>query len=243
MKSEAENWFLHDLKGKYDTLLQYLAKNPGANYGDLSAAGSSTSDDVKQLGGYLAHLEKKLGMIVKKQPIFGKSTARTSRYYLADNFLKSWLFALKHPVQAQNFRVKEDLIKQANEALETIEGHSLELMTAQLFQELSRKGVKGYDLQYQVQGYWDRMNREIDLIALMKNEIWFVSCKRNPEKQFSVMPELFANATFFMENHKQFQELNRVYVCISPYFNLEQRTKIHDMGGKAISISELVQEL
>lgn len=243
LKSEAENWFLHDLKGKYDTLLQYLAKNPGANYGDLSAAGSSTSDDVKQLGGYLAHLEKKLGMIVKKQPIFGKSTARTSRYYLADNFLKSWLFALKHPVQAQNFRVKEDLIKQANEALETIEGHSLELMTAQLFQELSRKGVKGYDLQYQVQGYWDRMNREIDLIALMKNEIWFVSCKRNPEKQFSVMPELFANATFFMENHKQFQELNRVYVFISPLFNLEQRTKIHNMGGKAISISELVQEL
>jgi hypothetical protein len=75
------------------------------------------------------------------------------------------------------------------------------------------------------------------------NEIWFVSCKRNPEKQLSVMPELFANATYFMENHKQFQELNRVYVCISPYFNLEQRTKIHDMGGKAISISELVQEL
>lgn len=239
LKSEAENWFQHELKGRYDTLLQYLAKNPGSTYGELAGNGATGSEESKQLGGYLVHLEKKMGMIEKRQPIFGKNSARTSRYYITDHLLKSWIFALKHPVQAQNFMPKKELIHQADEALEVLEGYALEEMTAQLIEELSRKGVSGFELNYRVQGFWDRMNREIDLIAVMKKEVWFISCKRNPDKQLGCIDDLKSNAEYFTKTFSELAHLETKWVCVSPDFNKGNRKKIESTGAFALSIAEL----
>ena len=57
-----------------------------------------------QIGGYLKVLIERFGLIERKLPVFAKPEAKRSRYYVADNFLRSWLAALANPVSAIAFR-------------------------------------------------------------------------------------------------------------------------------------------
>ncbi|MFA6568474.1 MAG: hypothetical protein WCS96_09705, partial [Victivallales bacterium] len=38
LRSEAESWFLHELKGRYDSVLKFVARNPGRSHKDLVEA-------------------------------------------------------------------------------------------------------------------------------------------------------------------------------------------------------------
>ena len=87
LRGEADNWFLRELRGRYDTLLQYLARNPGRGNADITAALSAISEhEGKQAGGYLKVLTERYRMVERRLPIFASSKARTGRYYICDNF-------------------------------------------------------------------------------------------------------------------------------------------------------------
>jgi len=87
---EADNWFLRELRGRYDTVLKFVARHPGSSHGDLMEAMRRTSRDAtNQIGGYLQTLSVRYRLIESKLPIFAKPTARRRRYYLSDNFLES----------------------------------------------------------------------------------------------------------------------------------------------------------
>ena len=47
-----------------------------------------SGDRSEQVGGYLSMLVDRYRLIEKQLPIFAKTTARRTRYYLADNFLR-----------------------------------------------------------------------------------------------------------------------------------------------------------
>jgi AAA+ ATPase superfamily predicted ATPase len=182
LRNEAENWFLHELRGRYNMVLQFIAENPGCSNGDIEARlRELDSGQAKQVSGYLAVLSGNYRMVERRLPIFAKPNSRSGRYYIADNFLRSWLTALAKPVASVLFRPMDDLIAQADERLRTAEGFSLERLAAALYEERSRKGLRGFALSKRIDGYWDKGGVELDLVALNEDEglIRFGSCKRD----------------------------------------------------------------
>ena len=185
LRNEAENWFLQELRGRYNMVLQFIAENPGCTNGSIVARLSSLdSGQAKQVGGYLTTLTGHYRMVERRLPIFAKPNSRSGRYYISDNFLRSWLAALSKPVASVQFRPLATLIEQADERLKAVEGFGLERLAAALYEERSRKGLPGFALTKRIDGYWDKGGVEIDLVALNADEgrIRFGSCKRESSK-------------------------------------------------------------
>ena len=147
------------------------------------ASGSPTT----QIGGYLKILIEKFRLIERKLPVFAKPEAKRSRYYMTDNFLRSWLAALANPVSAIAFRPLDELVDEADRRLMDVEGGALEKLVGQLYEERSRKGIGDFPLTHRIQGYWDKADTEIDLVAINETEkvIRFGSCKRSPHRLLS----------------------------------------------------------
>ena len=90
-------------------------------------------------------------------------------------------------MSAVNFRPESDLVKQANERLKIAEGHGLERLVAQLYEERSRKGIGDFPLTARIAGYWNRRNTELDLVACNDETrtLRIGTCKRNPDRLIS----------------------------------------------------------
>lgn len=162
LRGEADNWFLRELRGRYDMLLQYVARHPGCDNANIVAALSMLSpQEGKQAGGYLKILSERYRMVERRLPMFASPRARTGRYYISDNFLRSWLMALQRPVSAVHFRPEAQLVAQADELLADAEGAALEELTGRLYEETSRKGLGDFPLSERIKGYWDRAGIEI----------------------------------------------------------------------------------
>jgi len=188
LRTEADNWFLRELRGRYDVVLKFVARNPGRMHHELvQAIRDASGDPDTQIGGYLKVLIERFRLVEKKLPVFAKPEVRRSRYYVTDNFLRSWLAALANPVSAIAFRPIEQLVQEADQRLADIEGFALEKLAGQLYEERSRNGVGDFPLTQRIQGYWDKGDTEIDLVAVNEQNkvIRFGSCKRSPERLLS----------------------------------------------------------
>jgi hypothetical protein len=185
LRNEAESWFLRELRGRYDLVLKYIATHQGCTNPDIvSYVRSVEPDNEKQVGGYLKVLDERYQMVERLQPVFAKRNARLGRFYIRDNFLRSWLAALAIPVASLNFRPVEALVSQADERLREAEGHGLERLAASLYEERSRRGLGDFSLTSHVRGWWDRNDTEIDLVALDETSevIRLGTCKRAADK-------------------------------------------------------------
>lgn len=232
LRNEADNWFLRELRGRYDMLLQYLAQHPGCTNADIEAAMAEVSGpgEIKQVGGYLKILSEKYRMIERRLPIFAKARARTGRYYIRDNFLRAWLSALQQPVSAVAFRPMENLVRQADERLMQVEGFALEDLAGQLYEERSRLGLGDFPLSSRIQGYWDRSDVEIDLVALSEEEqrIRFGTCRRNPDKLLRSVGPLKAATQQFLNAHPRFNKWKVEFVAIAPRINPDLHRQLDD---------------
>lgn len=225
LRNEADNWFLRELRGRYDMLLQYLAQHPGCTNANIEAAMAEISGpgEVKQVGGYLKILSERYQMIERRLPIFAPTKARSGRYYIRDNFLRAWLSALQQPVSAVAFRPLEALLNQADERLMQVEGFALEDMAGQLYEERSRRGLGDFPLSERIQGYWDRSDVEIDLVAVSADEkrIRFGTCKRNESKLLGSISDLKMAAERFLNAQPRFKAWAAEYVAIAPKISPE----------------------
>lgn len=203
LRTEAENWFLRELRGRYDLALKFIARHPGCSNGDILAHARSVEPErEKQVGGYLKVLRERFRMVEQLQPVLAKSATRNGRYYIADNFLRSWLTALAAPAASVNFRPVEDLIREADERLAETEGHGLERLVGTLYEERSRKGLEGFRLTRRVQGFWDRGATEIDLVALNEHDriVRLGTCKRAAEKLAPDFERFESHVARFLEH-------------------------------------------
>lgn len=227
LRNEADNWFLRELRGRYDMILQYVASHSGCSNADIMAAMAelSPADEVKQVGGYLKVLSERYRMIERRLPIFAPPKVRSGRYYIRDNFLRAWLSALKQPVSAVAFRPLQGLIAQADQRLADLEGHALEGLAAQLYQERSRLGVADFPLSERIHGFWDRADVEIDLVAVSEDErrIRFGTCKRNAARLPAGIAALRRSAERFLGVHRRFTSWRVELVAIAPRLTPEER--------------------
>ena len=258
LQGEANNWFLGELRGRYDSLLNHVARHPGCTNADIEAAltePQSRADgplvppaspvEQRQVGGFLKVLTQRYGLIERRLPVFAGKTARMGRYYIRDNFLRSWLVALQKPVAALSFRPVDPLIAQADQLLAEAEGQSLEFLVGRLYQELSQRGLGDYPLSEQVNGYWNRAGVEIDLVAVSQDRrcIRFGSCKRNPEKLLGSVAGLKAAAQVFLDRHPQFKGWQVSYCGIAPNLPIATRLALEQQGLLPQSLTDLWQPL
>jgi hypothetical protein len=76
LRTEAEGWFLRELRGRYDVVLKEVARKPGRSHGELvSAIREAGGKSDTQIGGYLQGLCDKYQLIAGKLPVFAKPEA------------------------------------------------------------------------------------------------------------------------------------------------------------------------
>ncbi len=234
LRTEAENWFLRELRGRYDVVLKFVARNPGRMHNELvQAIRQASGNPDTQIGGYLKILIERYRLIEKNLPVFARPEAKRSRYYVTDNFLRSWLAALANPVSAIAFRPVEQLVQEADQRLEDVEGGALEKLVGQLYEERSRKGIGDFPLTQRIQGYWDRGDTEIDLVAVNETDetIRFGSCKRSPTKLLSDVNNFKGHVARFLETMPRYQKWQVQYVAVVPVLAAEERAVLtrHDV--------------
>ena len=247
LRGEADNWFLRELRGRYDMVLQYLAAHPGCTNADIEAAMANLSGpgDARQVGGYLKILAERYRMIERRLPIFAPARARSGRYYIRDNFLRAWLHALQRPVSSVAFRPMPGLIAQADERLQESEGHALEDLAAQLYEERSRRGLGDFNLTQRIHGYWDRSDVEIDLVAVDEDSqrLRLATCKRNPARLPAALHELDTHATRFLAAYPRFAQWQLERVAIAPQINADLRREIAAQGALVQDLNDLTAGL
>lgn len=165
--------------------------------------------------------------------MFARPEAKRSRYYVTDNFLRSWLAALANPVSAIAFRPLQELVDEADQRLADVEGGSLEKLAAQLYEERSRSGIGDFPITHRIQGFWDKADTELDLVAINETTetIRFGSCKRSPEKLLSDVNDFKQHVARFMQTMPKYQGWSQQLVGISPLLNSNQRNQLtrHDI--------------
>jgi AAA+ ATPase superfamily predicted ATPase len=246
LRTEADNWFLKELHGRYDVILKYVARHPGCTSGELVEHVRQVSPETnEQVGGYLKVLIEKYRIVEKRLPIFAKKKEKKGRYYLTDNFLRAWLAALASPVSAMAFRPLEVVVRQADERLADVEGPSLEKLVATLYEERSRKGIGDFGLTERVQGYWDRADTEIDLVAVAgeDNILRVVTCKRSPEKLVSDLPTFDGHVARFVTASPKFGGWKVERVAVSPMLDPSARRLIEARGYIAQDLADLTAGL
>jgi AAA+ ATPase superfamily predicted ATPase len=198
----------------------------------------------EQVGGYLKVLGDRFQLIERRQPIFAKPSAKRGRYYLTDNFLRAWLAALANPVSAINFVPVARLIEQADERLAEVEGHSLEKLVGLLYEERSRKSLGDFALTARIQGYWDRGDTEIDLVALDESaqRIRFGSCKRSADRLVADIAVLDGHVARFLATHRKYEGWTVDKVGIAPTISPEVRARLKTAGHLAQDLSDLTAE-
>lgn len=186
LRDEADNWFLRELRGRYDSVLKLLARLRSCSHKELTAEYERAGEGARQLGGYLQTLIEKYRMVERLQPVFAGGKSRKARYAITDNFLSAWLFALGRNLQMARVQPLDGPLGRADDAMKIQEGFAFEKMTRQLVEECSRKGVGDSHLTDLVRGYWnkpDGSDIELDLVAVNDDDriIRIGSCKRDHE--------------------------------------------------------------
>jgi uncharacterized protein len=235
LRDEAENWFLRELRGRYDIILTLLARNRRMTHGDLRAEFGRTGEKTgKALGGYLQVLIDKYGIVSAKRPIFsGKE--RNVRYGITDNFLSAWLFAIQRQVRAARIQPLAGPLARAGQHLATHEGVMFEKFVHQCIDECSKKGVGDFLLTESAAGYWAKGDVEIDVIAINSDEklVRFGSCKRTSTAHDLEERSKFEGhiARFFATKDGLRMKNWRIQKALyAPVFDPETRTQCADDG-------------
>jgi hypothetical protein len=246
LRGEADNWFLRELRGRYDVVLKFVARNPGARHNDLvQTVRDASGDATAQVGGYLQVLIDRFRLIERRLPAFAKPEARRNRYYVTDNFLRSWLAALANPVAAIAFRPVDGLVEEADQRLAGLEGRALERLVGQLYEERSRKGIGDFPLSQRVQGYWDRGGTEIDVVAVNEPEqrLRLCSCKRSAAKLLADVTNFREHVARFLASMPQFRTWRVELVGISPVLDEQGRAVLVRHGVLPQDLEDLTSNL
>ena len=245
LSEEADTWFLREFRGRYLSMLTFLAEHPGCANGEL-LAGVGGTDEKTQIGTYLAKLVTGYEMISKLNPVFSDGKSRNARYCIADNFLQAWLSVAKPAREAARMKPIAKALELARPRLRGLEGFAFEKLIRQLHLECSRKGKGDFELSSLQLGYWNRpkdqsRNIEIDLVALDEpnKRVRFGSCKRSADAHTNDSLgdfERHIDGFLASKDHRHMQGWDRERVVFSPLFTEGDR---RHFAGKGYAAKDL----
>ena len=105
-------------------------------------------------------------------------------------------------------------------------------MAGQLYEERSRKGLGDFPITHLVQGFWDKADTQIDLVAVNETteSIRFGSCKRSPQKLLSDVNNFKQHVARFLQTMPKYDGWTRQYAGISPVLDVDQRAILTGHG-------------
>jgi len=126
-----------------------------------------------------------------------------------------------------------------------VEGHALEALAGQLYEERSRKGLGDFPLTARIQGYWDRSDVEIDLVALNADErcIRFGTCKRDAGKLPNAAAALRAQAGRFIALNPSYRSWRHEFTAIAPSIPASVRETLARGGFRSEDLVDLTSGL
>jgi AAA+ ATPase superfamily predicted ATPase len=247
LSEEADTWFLRDVRGHGLAILNYLAEHPGCGHGEL-LAGVGGPEERTQIGSYLITLVQKYGMVAKQNPVFSDGKSRNARYYIADNFLLSWLAVAKPAREAARMKPLARALELARPRLAEIEGITFERLIRKLHIECSRKDKGDFDLSSLQMGYWNRprdavRSIEIDLVALDEpnRRVRFGSCKRaaNAHTNDSLAGfEQHVSDFLSSRDHRYLQSWSKEMFVFSPEFSKADKVHFEGRGYVARDLTD-----
>ena len=242
LRHEAENWFLSEFRGEYDVALKYVAAHPGCTYKDIRSEASRFNVAPNRFSVYLTTLETRYRLIEKRAPIFAGARSRKSRYYIRDNFLRSWLNAVAMYASAQEFRPVDKLVNSVDKALPQGEGYALEQLAGLLYESRSKAGVGDFELTRKINGYWNSKDTEIDLVAVNdENErIRFVTCRRSPSRLAAAVTDLPDHVERFLKQKPRYAGWDTDLAAVSTTLNRHQRENIAVLGAIPQDLTDLL---
>jgi hypothetical protein len=247
LKDEADNWFLRELRGRYDTVLTLLARGGPLSHARLKEEYDRTGPEKEnQLAGYLKILIEKYGMVERLQPILSREKQRNARYAITDNFLSAWLAAIQRNVRLARIRPVEEAVTKADVSLLTHEGFAFEKLVRQITQECSRKGVGDFSLTELVSGYWNKAEGgdiEIDMVAIDDSDerIRFGSCKRSSSAHDSQALLGFRDHVERFLKTKAgaaYRGWTVEHALYAPCFSRGERTHLSELGYICVDLSD-----
>lgn len=116
-------------------------------------------------------------------------------------------------------------MEEADQRLADVEGGALEKLAGLLCEERSRKGVGDFPITHRVDGFWDKADTEIDLVAVNESteRIRFGSCKRSPGKLIADVNNFKQHVARFLQIMPKYQHWSQQLVGISPILDDDQR--------------------
>lgn len=255
LRTEADNWFLNEFRGRYESLLKILAANDGCSHGRIMEEYSKidSGTELRQIGGYLSVLESKFQIIQRRLPVFGsKGVSRKARYYVVDNFLLSWLGAIERQIKAARVRPMDVCVKTCSQRLETIEGHTFEKMVRLILEELSRKGDERFQITSRIEGYWNRpedLSRSVEIDLLLVNDdaktLRVATCKRSGDQLLRDRAEFDGHAAAFLRTKEgaRFSGYKIEKMAFAPALAAGAKKKLLEDGYQAFGFDELLGRL
>jgi AAA+ ATPase superfamily predicted ATPase len=249
LREEAANWFLRELRGRYDSVLKLLARLGPCSHGQLmDAYRGSGAGTEKQLGGYLAVLIDRFRMVERLLPVFARAEARRSRYVITDNFLSAWLAAIGRNVDAARIQPVEVCVKRCATGLEAHEGFTFEKMIRLLLEECSRKRRGDFPLSAIVRGYWNKADGsdiEIDIVAYddERRVVRFGSCKRAADRHDLTVFEGHVTRLLETQEGRRFTGWTQERALYSPSFDKDRRQSLEAHGYRVHDLDDFASWL
>lgn len=245
LRDEADNWFLRELRGRYDIVLKLLASHGPMAHGDLVAAYDGEGGS-HQLGPYLAALTDRYRMVERRLPIFAGDRSRKARYAIADNFLAAWLAGIARGVRMSRIRPVEQGVARSDTLLENHEGPSFEKLVRQVMEECSAKGVGDFALTEMVRGYWNKADGsdiEIDIVAIDEDSrrVRFGSCKRTAARHDGIsLQQMHDQVDRFLitKEGRRFTGWKVERVAYAPCFTAGQRLAVSAKGMSCCDLDD-----
>lgn len=115
----------------------------------------------------------------------------------------------------------------------------------QLYEERSRLAIGDFPLTSRIEGWWDRSDTEIDLVALDETEqrLRLGSCKRSSAALVADLAHFDGHVARFLKAFPRFSEWQVEKVAIAPALNQEARQAIQAMGYLPQSLGDLTTDL
>ncbi len=153
--SEGKNMLIEEFGKEYTNYFSILSS---------IARGENTRAKIeaivgREIGGYLTRMESDYSLITKSLPIYSKTSTKSVRYVLRDNFLTFWfrfIYKYSHIIEIGAYEQLREIVRRD---YTTFSGIILERYFRERFIESKKYSRIG--------GYWDRRGEnEIDLIAV-----------------------------------------------------------------------------
>ncbi|MDO8339290.1 MAG: ATP-binding protein, partial [Candidatus Burarchaeum sp.] len=168
LREEPKNLLEFELEviARYNSILQAIARGKRT----IREMSDETKIDQTTLPAYLNSLRNLLGLVRRKDPLFGKKNL--GRYALADNFFSFWYsFVLPHASGIEIGNLEAPLAA-IHRDLPAHVGRCVEEVVRELFILYNGREMKGVKLDFErIGAWWDRSGNEIDLVIDGKEEL------------------------------------------------------------------------